>query len=104
MLPAQTSSNTYSTMPSHFLLAAVAFLLVASTVAAAPLPSEESEAGVASRVELPAVAADAGSADGVEPEFEGEEDLEMDDEEDENLDGGAACKSGAFSVNSFDTR
>jgi hypothetical protein len=91
MLSEQTSSNTYSTMPNHFLLAAVAFLLVASTVAAAPLPSEESEAGVASRVELPADAADAGSADGVEPEFEGEEDLEMDDEEDENLDGGAAC-------------
>ena len=46
-------------------------------------------------------AADAGSA---ETEFEGEDDLEMDDEVDMDLDGGAACKSGAFSVNSFDTR
>ena len=101
MHPAPSSSNTYSTMPNHFLLAAVALLLVASTVVAVPLPSEDTEAGVASRVELPAVAADAGSA---ETEFEGEDDLEMDDEEDVDLDGGAACKSGAFSVNSFDTR
>jgi hypothetical protein len=32
-------------MPNHFLLAAVALLLLASTVAAAPLPSEDTEAG-----------------------------------------------------------
>jgi hypothetical protein len=74
-------------MLKHCLIVAAALLLVTYTVSAVPLPSEVAEGGAASRVELPAGAADT--------DIEGDDDLEIDGGDDENLDGGAACKSGA---------
>ncbi len=87
MCPTQPLNNTYAIMLKHCLIVAAALLLVTYTVSAVPLPSEVAEGGAASRVELPAGAADT--------DIEGDDDLEIDGGDDENLDGGAACKSGA---------